>query len=80
MGVDEGNLQVILYLVDNGDVMILENYPISVVRKLLACTVLYSTAQHHIISIILVYYNKCHRTIPQYIMTYSVVHKNVMTL
>ena len=80
MGVDEeGNLQVILYLVDIGDVMVLENHPRSVVRKLLACTVQYSTAQHHI-SMILVYSNKCHRTIPQYIMTYSVVHKNVMTL
>ena len=69
MGVDHGNLQVIA--VD----MTLESCPITIVRNLF----LYHTKQYNII-VITVYDNKCHRTIPQYIMGYSVVHKNVMIL
>ena len=69
MVVDDGNLQVI-------DVnMILENCPITIVRSLLV----YSTIQYNTI-VLIVYDNKCHRTIPQYIMVYCVVHKDVMTL
>ena len=69
MGVDEGNLQV----------LILENCPITtVVHNLLV----YSTIQYStiIVIIIIIYDNKCHRTMPQYNMSYSVVHKNVMIL
>ena len=38
--------------------------------------------QYHIviISYYLVHDSKCHRTIPQHIMSYSVLHKNVMIL
>ena len=56
MGVDEGNLQVI-------DVdVILENCPITtVVHNILV----YSTLQYSAI-VIIVYYNKCHQTVPQY--------------
>ena len=65
MGVDDGDLEVI-------DVdMILENCPITIVCNLLMC----STIQYNTI-VMIVYDNKCHRTIPQYIMGYSVVHKN----
>ena len=41
-------------------------------------SVQYNRVQYHIV--VIVYDNKCHRTIPQYNMTYSVVHKNVMML
>ena len=51
--------------------MILEDCPITIL--LVYITIQYST----IVIIVLVYDNKCHRTIPQYIMSYSVVHKNV---
>ena len=60
MGVDEGNLQVILNL-------------------LVYSTVQYSTVQYSTI-VINVYDSKCRRTIPHYIMSCSVVHKNVMIL
>ena len=39
----------------------------------------YSTIQYSAI-VIIVYHNKCHRKLPQYIMSYSVVHKNVTIL
>ena len=70
MRVDEENLQVI-------DVdMILENCPITfaILNLLVYSTIQYSTI------VKIVYDSKCHRTIPQYIMSCSVVHKNVMVL
>ena len=71
MGVDKGNLQVI-------DVdVILENCLITIVilNLLVYSKIQYST------KVILVYESKCHRTIiPHYIMSCSVVHKNVMIL
>ena len=71
MGVDEGNLQVI-------DVdVILESCPIS--NVILHLLVYNSTIQYSTIAII-VYDIECHRTIPHYIMSCSVVHKNVMIL
>ena len=65
MGVDERDLQVWI------DVdVILENCPISIV----ICNVLvFNTIQCSTIVIIL-YDSKWHRTIPQCIMSYSVVH------
>ena len=69
MGVDEGNLQVI-------DVdVILESCPISIV--ILNLLVYNSTVQYSTKAMI-VYDRKCHQTTPQYIMTCSVVHTNVM--
>ena len=64
MGVDKGNLQVI-------DVdALLENCQITfVILNLL----LYSTIQYSTV-VIIVHDSKCQRTIPQYIMSCSVVH------
>ena len=72
MGVDKGNLQVI-------DVdVILESCPITIV--ILNLLVYNSTIQYSTIVIIVYDDSKCHRTIPHYIMSCSVVHKSVMIL
>ena len=71
MGVDEGNLQVM------GVDVISENCPLTIV--ILNLLVYNSTIQYSTI-VILVYGSKCHRIVPQYIMSCSVVHKNVMIL
>ena len=71
MGVDKGNLQVI-------DVdVILENCPINTI--VILNLLVYSTIQYST-KVIIVYDSKCHRTIPHYIMSCSVLHKNVMIL
>ena len=70
MGIDEGDLQVI-------DVdMILENCPITII---ILDLLLYSTIQCST-KVIILYDSKCDRTIPQYIMSCSVVHKNVIMM
>ena len=71
MGVDKGNLQVI-------DVdVIQENCPINTI--VILNLLVYSTIQYSTKAII-VYDSKCHRTIPHYIMSCSVLHQNVMIL
>ena len=68
MGVCEGNLQVI-----DVNMILDKNCPVTIVRNLLV----YSVKQQSTI-VIIVYDDKCHRTIPQYVMDYSVVQKNIM--
>ena len=57
--------------------IILENCPITIVIRSL---LVYSTILCSFTIVIILDESKCHRTLPQYIMSCSVVHNNVMIL
>ena len=70
MGIDEGNPEVVDVRRDTGKMSI------TIVILNLLVYLYSSTIQYSNIAII-VYDSKCHRTIPHYIMSCSVVHNNI---